>query len=379
MEPVAAETRRQALGRFYSMGPLPGFIQRGIDGNEASSSSREESKRKRRKKHKDKDKHSKRKAREALGDNNNNNKKARSDGKENSSAHNPNVTIGSESCRFGKPIRPVNQSASFDRSARFAASCYRSYAAFLGELANPKEVTYNNARHQVRGLNGNARFARIKEALEGFENRPIELQMRMHQAAFSVEGPLIWGEEYFNNTKLILEREGWTAKISLLFVLTQRKMGKTYFLGQHAIIHALNPRISDFRIACISRTLDQVQSSFITPLLCYPLALRDEIRLLGCPLHVIAHGATWIDVSLKITHSIVSAVYTPELVGARNLSTVYTFRQKQSLCCFIRKLPSEPALLERVAIVSEAIPHFLGSAAILLALITISDLLFPWC
>lgn len=138
-----------------------------------------------------------------------------------------NANIGPDSCRFGKPIRPVDHSNSFDRTARWTASSYRSYAKFISELAKPKEQTYANPRHQIRGLNGDARFARIKEALEGFENKPIELQMLMHQAAFTVEGPLIWGEEYFNNTKLILEREGWTAKISILFILTQRKMGKT--------------------------------------------------------------------------------------------------------------------------------------------------------
>lgn len=240
MEPagaVSVEARRRALSRFYSLGPptrdrpMPSFLQQSKENEESSSSSSssssETAKTKKRKKHKDEKKTKRARHKEAKS----NPRKEKHSSSNASVLRENNANIGSESCRFGKPIRPINQAASFDRSARFAASCHRSYASFMGELANPKEVTYNNPRHQVRGLNGNARFARIKEALEGFENKPIELQMRMHQAAFSVEGPLIWGEEYFNNTKLILEREGWTAKISLLFVLTQRKMGKTCVVG----------------------------------------------------------------------------------------------------------------------------------------------------
>lgn len=167
--------------------------------------------------------------------------------------------VGSESVRFGKPLHPVNHEASFDRVAKWSAASHRSYSRLLSELARTKDQTYSDPRHQVKGLNGDARFNRIKECLDGFENKPIELQMMMHYAAFSVEGPLIWEEEYFSNTKMILDREGWKARISMLFILTQRKMGKTYFLGQHSVVHAMNPGIAMNHIACISKTLDQVE------------------------------------------------------------------------------------------------------------------------
>ena len=172
-----------------------------------------------------------------------------------------NETVGSESVRFGKPLHPVNHAASFDRVAKWSAASHRSYSRLLSELARTKDQTYSDPRHQVKGLNGDARFNRIKECLDGFENKPIELQMMMHYAAFSVEGPLIWEEEYFSNTKMILDREGWKARISMLFILTQRKMGKTYFLGQHSVVHAMNPGIAMNHIACISKTLDQVQEN----------------------------------------------------------------------------------------------------------------------
>lgn len=144
--------------------------------------------------------------------------------------------VGADSTRFGRPLKPVNHAESYNRISRWSASSYRGYARQLRELARPKEETYVDPRHQIKGLNGDARFARIKECLLGFQNKPIELQMIMHATAFQVEGPLIWGEEYFSNTKMILDREGWKAKISILFILTQRKMGKTYVFTFSSIL-----------------------------------------------------------------------------------------------------------------------------------------------
>jgi len=111
------------------------------------------------------------------------------------SQNRPQKLVGSESVRFGRPLRPVNHSESFDRVARWSASAYKNYSKLLSELARTKDQTYSDPRHQIKGLNGDARYARIKECLSGFENKPIELQMMMHFAAFSVEGPLIWQEE----------------------------------------------------------------------------------------------------------------------------------------------------------------------------------------
>jgi hypothetical protein len=150
-------------------------------------------------------------------------------------------SVGSESVRFGRPLRPVNHSESYDRVARWSASSYKSYAKLLSELARTKDQTYSDPRHQIKGLNGDARFARIKECLDGFENKPIELQMMMHFAAFSVEGPLIWQEEYFSNTKMILDREGWKARISMLFILTQRKMGKVLSCSSRLTLNWYRP------------------------------------------------------------------------------------------------------------------------------------------
>lgn len=64
---------------------------------------------------------------------------------------------------------------------------------------------------------------------------------------------------YFANKRTILARNHWEdRKIAAIFILTQRKMGKTTFLGQHAVVHAMNTP-KQLNIACISRTLDQVR------------------------------------------------------------------------------------------------------------------------
>ena len=102
--------------------------------------------------------------------------------------------LDAASCQFGAPIRPLDHEDDFDSLARFSAAAYRNYAK--AQLARTRDEIYGDAKHSVRGLNGDARFARLKADLDGFEDKPIQLQRLMHFAAFEVEGPLIWGEEY---------------------------------------------------------------------------------------------------------------------------------------------------------------------------------------
>lgn len=177
---------------------------------------------------------------------------------------------------YDQPLHFVDHRVAMDRMAKWSDTTYKNYTRHLSELCQPKSTTYANPEHSQRGFDGDVRLFNLRRDLTGFEDRPIELQMKMHEAAFSIEGPLIYGEEYvlikkrplfktnvlnrfFANKKLILEKNGWQPRLAVLFILTQRKMGKTYFLGQHAVVHAMNPAISDMRIACISRTLDQVR------------------------------------------------------------------------------------------------------------------------
>jgi hypothetical protein len=131
-----------------------------------------------------------------------------------------------------------------------------------------KSRTYSNPAHTKVTLSGDERLYGLRRDLGGFDPLPIELQILMHEAAFSIQGPTIYREAYvffcdqsdhpdrfFANKKMILEKNGWKQRISVLFILTQRKMGKTFFLGQHVVIHAMNGYQDDMQIACISKTL----------------------------------------------------------------------------------------------------------------------------
>lgn len=152
---------------------------------------------------------------------------------------------------YDKPIRLVDHTVAMDRVAHWSKSTYQSYTRQLVELTQPKSKTYANPEHSRRGFDGDERLFNLRNDLKGFAEPPIELQMKMHEAAFSIEGPLIYGEEYvlraqglcidvnykeligvlryrfFANKKLILEKNGWEPRLSVLFILTQRKMGKT--------------------------------------------------------------------------------------------------------------------------------------------------------
>jgi hypothetical protein len=90
----------------------------------------------------------------------------------------------------------VNHNHVFRRFEEFCTTSYRNYKTSLRALAQTKDVSYGNPQHEIIGLNGDARFKRIKHDLTGFEDEPIPIQIMMHKAAFSIEGPLIWDEEY---------------------------------------------------------------------------------------------------------------------------------------------------------------------------------------
>lgn len=109
---------------------------------------------------------------------------------------NARVGLDDVSCSFGKPVSPIDHDDSFQKLAKWSVAIYRSYAKEETELARPRHEIYADPKHSVKGLDGDARFARIKACLGGFENLPIELQRLMHFSAFQVEGPLIWGEAY---------------------------------------------------------------------------------------------------------------------------------------------------------------------------------------
>jgi hypothetical protein len=49
------------------------------------------------------------------------------------------------------------------------------------------------------------RLRNLRRDLEGFDTIPKDIQLKMHEAAWSVEGPMIYGKEYFANKKSMLE------------------------------------------------------------------------------------------------------------------------------------------------------------------------------
>jgi hypothetical protein len=100
------------------------------------------------------------------------------------------------SCTFGKPITPLDHREAFASLARFGTAAYRNYAREERNLARTRDQIYADSKSAAKGLSGDARYERIKADLDGFEDKPIQLQRLMHFAAFEVEGPLIWGEEY---------------------------------------------------------------------------------------------------------------------------------------------------------------------------------------
>ena len=52
---------------------------------------------------------------------------------------------------------------------------------------------------------------------------------------------------------------------------------RSYFLGQHAVIHAMNPSISDFRIACIRYSVCHCGASPLTHSCAYSKTLEQAI------------------------------------------------------------------------------------------------------
>ena len=155
--------------------------------------------------------------------------------------------------RIYRPIRPIDHRPVFARMTLWAKALKKDYCRQL--YPEKKDITYADPSHQRRDFDGDRRLANCRRDLMGFDQKPIDLQLRMHEADFSVEGPLFYGEDFFANNKLILEKNGWKRRISLLFICAERKVGKTVFLGQKIAILLMN--IPGIKIACVSKTLDQ--------------------------------------------------------------------------------------------------------------------------
>jgi hypothetical protein len=94
---------------------------------------------------------------------------------------------------FAKPLRCIDNRGQFERLADWSRSTYQNYKLQL--YPQDKSKSYSDPNHAKQGLSGDERLFRIRRDLMGFENPPIELQMKMHEAAFSVEGPMIYREE----------------------------------------------------------------------------------------------------------------------------------------------------------------------------------------
>ena len=105
----------------------------------------------------------------------------------------PAVAPGSAA--YARPVRLVDHRTTFARLADWSGAAYRGYRQELSELAEPKHRSYANPAHSVRGFDGDARLHALRRDLLGFQDRPIELQMKMHEAAFEIEAPLIYLDE----------------------------------------------------------------------------------------------------------------------------------------------------------------------------------------
>jgi hypothetical protein len=95
---------------------------------------------------------------------------------------------------YARPIRCVDNRTQFSRLADWAKSTYRNYVEQL--YPQKKSKTYSDPAHFKSGLDGDERLFRLRRDLKLFESPPIPLQYSMHEAAFSVQGPMIWKEEY---------------------------------------------------------------------------------------------------------------------------------------------------------------------------------------
>lgn len=80
---------------------------------------------------------------------------------------------------YHEPMRIIDHRPALDRVARWANSTYQSYTRQLSELLEPKHRTYANPEHSRRGFDGDERLHNLRRDLMGFQDVPIELQMKM--------------------------------------------------------------------------------------------------------------------------------------------------------------------------------------------------------
>lgn len=92
---------------------------------------------------------------------------------------------------YDQPIHFVDHSEAFSRLKLFAETTYKNYTKQLSELLQTKAHTYANPIHSRRGFDGDLRMHQLRQDLLGFEDKPIEIQMKMHEAGFAIEGPLV--------------------------------------------------------------------------------------------------------------------------------------------------------------------------------------------
>lgn len=151
--------------------------------------------------------------------------------------------------------RIINHAAPFKRMRDFVKTAYDSYCESI--YPPPKSVSYGDPAFMELVLGGDTILQNMRRDLQGFPRQwlPTEVQMKIHETAFMCEAPLIYGGEFYINKKIILDKNNWRAMIAILAVLTPRKFGKTWFLGQHAVVHLMN--IPDHEIGVVSRTLRQ--------------------------------------------------------------------------------------------------------------------------
>jgi hypothetical protein len=81
---------------------------------------------------------------------------------------------------YDRPIHFVDHSEAFSRLKLFAETTYKNYSKQLHELLKTKSATYANPIHSRRGFDGDLRMHQLRQDLLGFEDKPIELQMKMY-------------------------------------------------------------------------------------------------------------------------------------------------------------------------------------------------------
>lgn len=157
--------------------------------------------------------------------------------------------------RSGAAIRLVSHDNSFARLDNWARSA-RAYFEPL-KYPVPARESFKDPRFEEQRFNGDSVLSSCRHDLTRFLPgfKPTEVQMKMHEMSFMCEGPVFYRREWYLHRRLILLKNNWKRMLSILLILTPRKFGKTYFLGQHLTVHLMN--FPHHEIACISKTLRQ--------------------------------------------------------------------------------------------------------------------------